>query len=496
MHKKNRNLIIIFCLVAGPLMQIAAQDNTMYFMDRIPQAIHTNPALMYYCRTYVELPVLSSIRYSYANTAFGYHDALHYGTGSRADSIIIDVPNLKKKLHKRNYIRNDLTLNILGAGFRISDYYFHFNVSNHLETRVGFPGGLIDLTDGNWNSTTETPQNINLGGLGVSAVNYIQFAAGVATQWSDGLYIGATAKYLMGSANVVSRRTGLMIETSSDPFVLDVSSNYKINASFPIDMSYDTMGLVSDVDLSNAGTNIVQNYILNKNRGFALDAGVIYEYSDQLTLSASVVDLGFIRWKSNPNRLTSVGDASFSGFDLNQLATDPDQTDLITSLVDSVIEAWEFTNSTDPYWSMLTTKIYVGGLYQVIPKVGLGGLIKTEIYDSRPHFSATLSANAKPLKWLSGTVSYSIMNNKLWNLGGGIAIGGPGVQFYFVADHIPVRFVSYDGIPIPYNARTLNFQFGINLIFGCTEEEKSGRSRSPSGRPGGRGRKKLCPAYD
>ena len=496
MHTKIRNLIIICVIVAGPFTNITAQDNTLYFMHRVPQAIHTNPALMYYCWTYVELPVLSSIRYSYANTAFGYHDALHYGTGSRADSIIIDVPNLKKKLHKRNYIRNDLTLNILGAGFRISDYYFHLNVSNHLETRVGFPGGLIDLTDGNWDSAKEKPMDINLGGLGATAVNYLQIAAGVATEWTDGLYIGATAKYLMGTANVVSRRTSLMIETASDPFVLDVSSNYKINASFPITLSYDSIGLVTDVDVGSAGDNIVRDFILNKNRGFALDAGAIYKYTDQITLSASVVDLGFIRWKSNPNRLTSVGDASFRGFDLNELMDDPGQTDLVESLVDSVINVWEFTNSTDPYWTMLTTKIYLGGQYQIIPKVGFGGLVKAEFYDSRPHLSTTLSANVKPFKWLSGTLSYSIMNNKLWNLGGGFAIGGPGVQFYFVADHIPVRFVSFDGIPIPYNARTLNFQFGFNLIFGCVEEEKSGRGRPPSGRPGGRSRKKLCPAYD
>jgi len=464
-------------------------------MHRIPQAIHTNPALMYHCWTYVELPVLSSVRYSYANTAFGYHDALHYGTGSRSDSIVIDVDNLKKKLRKRNYIRNDLTLNILGAGFRVSDYYFHFNISDHMESRVGFPGGLIDLTDGNWNSATQTSQDINLGGLGVTAVNYIQIAAGAATQLSDGLYVGATAKYLMGSANVVFRRSDMLIETSSDPFVLDVSSDYLVNASFPMTVNYDTSGLVTDVDFSDAGSNIVQNYIRNKNRGFALDAGVIYEYSDKITLSASVVDLGFIRWRSNTNRLSSQGDASFRGFDLNQLMTDPNETDLVETLVDSVIEAWEFTNSTDPYWSMLTTKFYVGGMYKIVPKLGFGGLIKTEIYDSRPHFSATLSANYKPLKWLSGSLSYSAMNNKLWNLGAGFAIGGPGVQFYFVADHIPVRFVSMEGIPIPYNARTLNFQFGINLIFGCTEEEKSGRNRPPVGRPG-RGSKKLCPAYD
>ena len=95
-------------------------------MYPIPQAIHTNPALFYQCRTYIELPVLSTIRYSYSNSGFSYHDAIHYGTGSRSDSLIIDLENLDRKMKKNNYVRSDATVNLAGAGVQLDDCYLHF----------------------------------------------------------------------------------------------------------------------------------------------------------------------------------------------------------------------------------------------------------------------------------------------------------------------------------------------------------------------------------
>ena len=107
-------------------------------MHTNPQAIHTNPALFYKCVTYIELPAISSLKYSYGNSGFAYSNAFNRGTGIQSDSIQIDFDNLDRKMKNRNYIRNDYSVNILGAGFRIKkDYYVHFNISNHGETRIG-----------------------------------------------------------------------------------------------------------------------------------------------------------------------------------------------------------------------------------------------------------------------------------------------------------------------------------------------------------------------
>jgi hypothetical protein len=475
---------------------VSAQDNTMYFMHSIPQSIHTNPALFYRCRTYIELPVLSGIGLSYSNSGFGYHDALHYGTGRQSDSLIIDINNLDKNLKKRNYIRTDLDLNLLGAGFRVGEYYVHFNISNFTRARVGIPGDLVSLKDGNWDLSTGEPRNLNLSGLGVTAQNYFQIAAGASTEIWDGLYAGATVKYLRGTANLESRRTDLIVYTEGDPIALQAESDYRLRASFPMEVSLDNQGIIEGIDFANSFSSIMSDFILNGNHGAAVDLGVIYEYTEDLTLSASIVDLGFIRWKSNANRFDANASVRFTGFDLRQYISTQGSTDFFEAVVDSVMESFQFQANTDPYTTFLTTKIFAGAQYQVIPKLNVSAVSRTELFDRRPHFSMTLAGNYSPWPFLRGTLSYTLSNYKYDQLGFGLAVGGRGAQFYFVTDHIPIRYVrdAGSGIIWPYNARLFNFRFGVNLMFGCDEQEDRGRPGS-SKRSRSRSQK-LCPAYD
>lgn len=489
------SLVIIGFIVRPALL---AQNNTLYFMHAVPQTIHSNPALYYHCRTYVELPVLSSLQYSFANTGFGYHDAMHYGSGSNADSLLIDMDNLDRKMRKRNYLRNDFAVNILGAGFEILDkYYVHFNISNVTETRVGYPGDLAVLKDGNWDLAGNQPRDLNLSGMGVNATNYFQVAAGISMEYSSGLYVGVTLKYLKGTSNITSQRTDLLISTEGDPIAVRANTDYSIRASFPAQVGTDSEGYVDDIDLSNSFSNVLNDFILNKNNGAAIDLGVIYEYDEQITLAASLIDLGFIRWGSNTHQFNANASVDFRGFDLREYISSGGSTDFFQALTDSVSESLQFETSTKKYTSGLNTKLYLGAYYKLYPKVRVSALLRTEFFDLRPHLALTLAGMYSPLPFLHGTLSYSIMNNKLNHLGFGLALGNRVAQFYIVTDHIPWRWVqdSGSGAIWPYNARTVNIRFGLNLVFGCEEREKSKYGKTSSkrkpGRPG-----KYCPAYD
>ena len=473
---------------------VFSQDNTLYFMHTNPQAIHTNPALGYKCVTYIELPAISSLRFSYGNSGFAYKDAFYHGTGAQSDSLYIDFDQLDKKMKNRNYIRNAYSVNILGAGFRIKDYFFHFNVSSHGDTRVGIPGDLIALTDGNWDSSEDVPRDFDLSTLGVNAVSYTQVAAGISKEITKGLRIGFTVKYLLGSGTLTTRKSNLEFTTQADPIVLDVSTRYNIYASFPVEVTYNNFtDLVERVNFDNSFSDPVHDFILNRNRGLAVDAGILYDYSEKILLSASIVDLGFIRWRSNINRFESEGQFTFRGFDLLNYSGGTDQTDLFQALLDSIQDSWQFVNSNDPFTSMLTPKIYTGGLYKMNKKIAFGALLRTDFFDHRPHFSLTLSANYNPVDFFSGTISYSVMNNRLYHLGFGFAFGRPGAQLFFVSDNVPVTYVreTNTGALLPYSARTMNFRVGVNLIFGCGSLKWEGKPPAYHYyRP-----KKICPAY-
>jgi hypothetical protein len=474
---------------------VRAQNNTLYFMYPVPQAIHTNPALFYECRTYIELPVLSTIRYSYANSGFSYHDAIQYGTGSRSDSLVIDLDNLEGKMKKNNYVRSDATVNLAGAGFQLDDYYLHFNISNFTESRGNLPGDLLAVRDGNWDVESGQPRDLDLSGMGLKAMNYFQVAAGVSTEILDGLFAGVRLKYLRGSASISSPRADLYLLTEGDPIRLEAKTNYRIRTSFPMEVSYDPQGFVSHVDISNSFNNIFRDFILANNHGAAVDLGVIYHYDQQLTLAASLIDLGFIRWKTNVNRFETSGSIYFSGFDLRNYSSSGGNSDLLDALIDTISRSFQFETSQQPYFTSLTAKLYAGAMYRLNEKLNVSALTRTEFFDLRPHFSLTLAANYSPYPFLHGTISYSIMNNRFDQLGFGIAAGSGPLQFYLVSDHIPVYYVRdiSSGVIWPYRAQTMNFRLGINLMFGCRENNPSGKP--PALRRSGRA-KKNCPAYD
>ncbi len=488
------NLIILVILGILTGSTVRAQNNSLYFMNSVPQVIHLNPALFYNCKTYIELPIVSSVRFSYANTGFGYHDAIHYGSGTNADSLLIDMDNLEKKLKNRNYIRNDVSFNILGAGFNFKeDYYVHFNISTVTENWNGFPGDLVALKDGNWDVQNNVPRDINLSGLGVNGTSYLQIAAGVSTEIMSGLYVGATLKYLKGAANIRTQKADLVLETESDPIRVTAQADYRIKASFPMDVSYDDQGFVNSINIGNAFSNPLGDYILNKNHGAGIDLGVIYEYDDKITLAASLLDLGFIRWGSNMKQFEGKGTLEFEGFDLRDISSGG-STDFLQILIDTIRQVLQFSSSENPYYTGLMPKLYAGATYQLLTDVKVSALTRTDFFDRRPHLSITLSGMYSPLPFLHGTLSYSIMNNRFDHIGAGLAMGGKGGQFYIVADHIPVRWVRETGSGLlwPYNARTVNIRLGVNILFGCDDTERGGAGR----RPGSRSSGKYCPAYD
>ncbi len=488
-------LILILVLILLPGLPAGAQNNTLYFMHSVPQAIHLNPALFYQCKTYIELPIVSSIRFSYGNSGFGYHDAIHYGTGTNSDSLVIDMDNLEKKLKKRNYVRNDVSVNLLGAGFNFKeDYFVHFNISVHNENWNGYPGDLVSLKDGNWDVENGIPRDINLSGLGVNLTNYIQVAAGVSTEIISGLYVGATLKYLKGAANIRTRKSDLLLETEDNPISVTATADFRIRTSFPMTLSYDPEGYVSGIDLSGSFSNPLRDYILNKNHGAGIDIGAIYEYDDKITLAASLIDLGFIRWGSNTEQFNADATMEFAGFDLRDIESSGGSTDFLQILIDTIRQSFRFSDSQDPYFTGLMPKLYAGATYQLLPEVKVSALTRTDFFDRRPHFSLTLAGMYSPLPFIHATLSYSMMNNRYDHIGAGLALGGNGGQFFIVADHIPVRWVhdSGSGTIWPYNARTVNFRIGVNLLFGCEDKNRGGSG----GRPGSRSRGKYCPAYD
>jgi hypothetical protein len=473
----------------------SAQNNTLYLIPSVPQTNQLNPALKHKCRVYVSLPVISSIRQSTRNTGFGFHDAIHQGTGAQSDTYYLDVDNLAKKLKRMNYSLGNADIDLAGVGFSYKEWYITFGISNHISFQTAFPHDVVSVKDGNWDVNNMTALPINLSRIGVNATAWNSIGVSASKAFTERFRAGARFKYLNGMANVNTRKSSIELNTTSDPITLEAEVNYKVNSSLPVTLGYSSNGLVNSINFEPALHNLIGNYIFNGNRGAALDGGILFDIDEVTQLSASFTDLGFIWWKGNVNNFTGTGEFVFRGIDLDQYTSSPGDGDLLDALVDSLENAFQASSSANGYLTMLPLNIYGGITRELMPDIKAGAMTWIEVNGKHVRPSLTLSLNFTPFNAFAATVSYTVMNNKFNQIGGALVFGNRGAQFYIVTDNIPVRFTRdvSSSFVWPYNARMICLRLGMNLFFGCDDKEDK-NSGNKKRHPGSK-TKDNCAAY-
>jgi hypothetical protein len=206
--------------------------------------------------------------------------------------------------------------------------------------------------------------------------------------------------------------------------------------------------------------------------------GFAYRVNKKTELSASIIDLGVIGWKSNVMRLTERGHFLYRGINLNDPTNNPPVIDqlkpVISQLNESIADAFRPDTAVTRFLTLLPTKVYFGVDYQLSEVVSLSGLSRVRIINNKVRTSLTASANALIWNGLSLSASYSVMESTYDNLGLGVGIKMGPFQIYTATDNLFSPFY-------PSKARNMNLRIGINFIF--NNESKSDRkSNKKSGR--------------
>lgn len=455
----------------------------MYMLHQLPQANMLNPAVDFPCDFYIEIPILSSTKFAYNNSTFTYKDILRQGTGTRQDSLVINYDLLGQNAKRNNYIHLELENVILGAGFHLKDYFISARIYHTFHGLLRYNKDFVALKDGNWDSSIDRPVNFNLNGNEINEISYWGISVAASREFKPGLRLGARFSYLKGSSNFNTKQSELNIITTEQPVTVDVQTNYEIDAAVPLNYTRNTNGNIVSME-PNLG-NFASNFIFNSNRGVSFDFGAVYEYNSKITLAASLLDVGFIRWKTNGVKLNANGQINYIGEDLNQYLQANQNADLIQLLRDTITDSFSYNDSPNSYFTILPIKAFVGGTYQINPILKAGLTSKIFYYKKTTIPSITGSINVEPLSFLNLSASVSYANRTIRNIGLATIIGNKNFNFYFVSDMFPINYAqeTQSGMLLPYNSRSFNFRFGFNLMFGCGKEKKS---------KGGGG---MCPAY-
>jgi len=418
-------------------------------MHSLPQANITNPAVQIECPIFIGIPALSSIHAGYSNSYCSYNNVIIKNN----DTIIPNISYAFKYPNSRQYINSELHLSILNFGFKNKrKYYFNFNIQDKIEAGIIFPTNLIRFPfEGN---TAHVGENYNLSGLRIFGIYYREWALSISKVINNKLTAGIRGKILFGKANIHTFKNNIFLYTSSDIYQLNASSDITIKTS-PIDVNINNSHELPEV---NFPENIsVKNFLLNgKNKGIALDIGVLYNYNENITFSASILDIGCIYWKFNPSMINEKSTFEFNGFYYNP---NTNEFEGIDNLIDSFQYSYSFSTNTLAYFTLMSPKFYFGGIYYLNDYLNSGLLLRNELYHKRRITSITSSLNGR-YKKICGSISWTVINKSLLNFGCGIGLNITGFGFYALSDNLIAAF-KYKSV------RYTNIRFGFNLLLGC-----------------------------
>lgn len=467
MQRTNRILIrltVASVLLLTVLPGFSQLTNTLYFMKGVPQVYQVNPAFQPGCKFFIGFPALSPLQVSVQNEPLALKDVLYYNeTEGKLISFLHplgDKEAFLNVLNKRNYINVDAGIPIASVGFGSPSRgrFVAFDITQRTISNVNYPKSLMELPI----YGPDSAMFFDFNGLGVNVMEYTELAVNVSQKIGDMVTVGWRGKILLGQANLSSTKFDVTLGTSETSW--PVHSNIVMDATLPfLDVKYDADGMIDfeNTDLIPDLEKKIPQLIFNpKNVGLAMDIGVDVRPMDWLQVSASVVDFGSIRWKDEVYNLTNEADYEFNGveFKLND-------EDFLEVLADSLSESFKFRSTNDPYRTWLPTKVYLGAAVYVHPKISFGILSRTQFYKKDLRQQFTVSANLYPIRMISTTLSYSVIEGSYKNLGLGLALKAFPFNFYLITDTGPSVYFW------PTEARYMNLQVGMNLMFGCKQKK-------------------------
>jgi hypothetical protein len=464
LKQHRRHLFIIATVLFLTLSTHAQQSNTFYLLHELPQSNQLNPAVQISCKWFIGIPALSSTQTSYNNTAFSYKDL--------AGDDSWNLEGVEEQMHRTDLYGTGLSLQVLALGYRHKSNYFTFNINERAHLYQLVPGELATVAiHGNGAMIGE---GARFDALRTAGTYLREYAFGVSRVIDRSWTAGIRVKMLFGKAGIASGQSDLMLHTDESKFDLLAEADYGLNSSFPVTVEQDADGLITGISYNEPD---LLPFLMNRsNPGFAIDLGIVHRFNSRISLSASLLDIGMVRWTTDLNNIDASGSFIYEG---NETGLGGGTSSFFREIVDSLYNSFDYEVSTEAFSTLLPMQLYLGGSYRFNDMLSAGLVNHNMLFRSKLYSSITISATADLKDRFLATLSWSLMNKSARNLGAGIAWHGNGLQFHLVSDNVL-------GFFYPFDTRTLNLRLGVNLLLGCPRNKKEKlQSASYAGMPAG-----------
>ncbi|MCQ2192750.1 MAG: DUF5723 family protein [Paludibacteraceae bacterium] len=478
MKKFDSNLHKKVAAIAAATLFIgnaSAQTSSLYFMKWNPQQHLLNPAFQPKGKFYFGLPAFSYMGFNAGNSDLVLTDIIQNITvnGEKKTVLFIDhnarsgsVDDYLDALSDGTRVFYEHRINLLNCGFKTKLGFFTLDVSNRANTSVLIPKALSILALKGMNEG----ETFIIDGkdLAADATVFSQLALGLSKPINDDLTVGAKLKFLYGHGDLHTNFRDMRITGNENEWA--IRGDADIMAALPgLTIKEKEDGQIDNLDVDIDDDNIA-DVAKPQGKGFAIDLGATYKINPNITVSASVIDLGLIRWNKNLHKIRKVNDFVWDGieYDIN------DDTTNYGKEYEEMFEAmFRQDGNAKAYNTWLNTKIFLGGEYSFWKdRLGLGLLGRGEVYQGKFYGNGVASANFRPWRQFSASVTYGLFDGHWNNLGAGININAGPINMFLNAEHIPLKYAKDDALIIPSHTNQFELCMGANIYIGYSKKRE------------------------
>lgn len=449
--------------IAGGLFFIetvhAQYLRTSYFMEGTSSRLQLNPGLQPTIG-YFDIPILGSFNIGASSNVLGTGDIISI---LDSGSDLFSNDDLYNRLENDNRLNVNLNTDILSFGWYKGKGFWSVNVGLRTDIGASVPKNMFEyLRNADRFNIENGVLQGNISNMNFDVNAYAEVGLGYSRPVTDKLTVGGRVKVLLGIAHA---------EMHVDEFAVDM--NIPQNPEYPENWtgSYGgsttarahIMTSIKGGGLSFSDSRDGYGNVIRKidgfdfdgggfgisGTGFGIDLGASYALLDNLTLSASVLDLGFVNWKSGSTTVASIDENT--KIEINK---DNYQEYLSGDFLNlerfNLVEDKEAASS---YKTKLSSTFLLAGEYAFLNNmISVGAMYSAHFVEPKTLSELTLSATVRPKSWFNAAVSYSPIQ------AGGKSFG--------VALKLGPVFVGTDYMYFGSNSKAVNGFIGISIPMG------------------------------
>lgn len=445
------SVVLLLCFSLSGQAQFL---RTSYFMEGSNQRMQLNPALMP-GRGYLNIPAIGSLNATVNSSSLGYRDIMDIIENSD-DSDYFMSNDFMNRLDAINNLNVNLSTDILSAGWYKGKNFWSVNVGLRNDIGAAIPKTMFQFM--NNMSSREFGDNISdylginetINGQKLEINSYAEVGLGFARNITDRLAVGGKVKMLLGIGNLKLNINQIHVETPSVG-----SSGVTSKASIQVDATLENSSKLLELPENENGDYIDEIDFGSfgfAGYGGAIDLGVSYKLLDKLTLSASVLDLGFIKWsKSN----TSIARANAEQtYDLLDPASQQEFINIVNSgeiLNYDMLQLKTEEASEKSRTRGLTSTMVLGAEYALLNDwLVVGALYTGRFAKPKTLNELTFSACIRPTNAFNVAASYSVLQGAGKTFGLALKLGSffAGTDYMFFGKNTK-NVNAYLGVSIP-----------------------------------------------